>query len=130
MNSRTLTILITLVAAGLGVIAVSGYSQEDITTVSDSAFENHLRGPVAFVHDEHNEKSGLVEDCALCHHGRDEQGNLSLEETSEGQECSECHELENPDNPIPLATYYHLQCKGCHLDKKKGPVMCGECHSK
>jgi hypothetical protein len=25
---------------------------------------------------------------------------------------------------------YHLNCKGCHQEQKKGPVMCGECHVK
>jgi hypothetical protein len=23
---------------------------------------------------------------------------------------------------------YHDLCKGCHLEYKTGPVMCGECH--
>ncbi len=130
MKHRTFAIFITLLAAGLGLVAVSGYSQEDITTVHDSAFGNRMRGPVAFMHDDHNEKAGIPDDCVLCHHGGDEKGNMSLEESSEGQKCSECHELKNDDNPIPLAKYYHLQCKGCHLEKKKGPVMCGECHAK
>jgi hypothetical protein len=22
----------------------------------------------------------------------------------------------------------HLNCKGCHLENKKGPIMCGQCH--
>jgi hypothetical protein len=25
---------------------------------------------------------------------------------------------------------FHLNCKGCHQERKKGPVMCGECHAR
>jgi hypothetical protein len=25
---------------------------------------------------------------------------------------------------------YHKQCKDCHVEMKKGPVACGECHVK
>jgi hypothetical protein len=29
---------------------------------------------------------------------------------------------------LDLANTYHLQCKGCHVENKKGPIMCNECH--
>jgi hypothetical protein len=27
-----------------------------------------------------------------------------------------------------LTKAFHTNCKGCHENKNKGPVMCGECH--
>jgi hypothetical protein len=24
---------------------------------------------------------------------------------------------------------YHRQCMGCHMEQKKGPVSCGDCHN-
>jgi hypothetical protein len=27
-----------------------------------------------------------------------------------------------------LMKAYHMNCKGCHLEKGKGPILCGECH--
>jgi hypothetical protein len=29
-----------------------------------------------------------------------------------------------------LRKAFHFNCKGCHQNKKQGPVMCGECHVK
>jgi hypothetical protein len=23
---------------------------------------------------------------------------------------------------------FHIHCKSCHREKKKGPLMCGQCH--
>jgi hypothetical protein len=108
-----------------GCLVISVYSQEDITHVRDSAFGERMRPAVSFLHDEHNEKAG-VEDCMICHHVYED--GVKTDDGSEGMECSECHTLNNPKNPIPLAKYYHLQCKGCHQAEKAGPVACGECH--
>jgi predicted CXXCH cytochrome family protein len=55
---------------------------------------------------------------------------LVEDETSEDSECSECHQSENGKNPIVLITAYHANCKGCHVEKETGPIMCGECHTK
>jgi hypothetical protein len=33
------------------------------------------------------------------------------------------------DNPS-LRRAFHLNCKGCHLEKGAGPIMCAQCHPK
>lgn len=104
--------LILFLACGLAL------SQEDVKEVNDPAFTSHTRPMVPFVHDAHNEKAG-IEDCAKCHHGPD--GT-----TSEGQACSECHMTGKSTRPLIKA--YHGRCRSCHLEEKKGPVQCGECH--
>lgn len=119
MRVRTLAAAsaIALIMVFMGGWAVS---QEDVTVVNDSAFTKRTRPAAMFVHDAHNEKAEIA-DCAECHHGPD--GT-----TSEGQECSECHKT--GDSTRPLVKAYHGQCRGCHIEKKAGPVQCGECHSR
>lgn len=107
---------------------ISGYSQEDVTTVDDSAFGKKMRPPVPFMHDEHNE-TAEIDDCSVCHHVYKD-GKKDEEDSSEDQECSECHTLDKGAGPLSLVKIYHAQCKGCHLKKKAGPIMCGECHPK
>ncbi len=103
-------IVITLFVSIFAVI--SGFSQEDVTTVEDSAFEEKMRPTVPFMHDEHNE-TAEIEECNICHHVY-EDGEKDEDESSEDMECSECHELDDSENPIPLVKIYHLQCKRCH----------------
>jgi hypothetical protein len=104
------------------------FSQEDMETVSDSAFTKQTRPAVVFFHDAHNEMAA-IEECNVCHH-MFKDGKLSDDDDSIGMECSECHYNE-PESSIPdLIRMYHLQCGGCHLKQKIGPVMCGECHRK
>jgi hypothetical protein len=129
MKIRTITVCMVFMGLALALAAVSGYSQDDITMVRDSAFGMRMRAPVKFEHDAHNE-TAQIEDCTTCHHSSDNDGKKSEDESSEGMECSECHTLKNKNNPMPLAKYYHLQCGGCHQKKKAGPIMCGECHQK
>jgi hypothetical protein len=126
MEKRTLIIYTLIILLGCIVAVMSGYSQEDVTTVEDSAFENKMRPGVPFLHDQHNEQAEIYE-CSTCHHVY-EDGKLVEYDSSEGQECSECHTIDKGDNPIPLVNIYHLQCKGCHQEKKAGPIMCSECH--
>lgn len=128
MKKRTLTasIILTVMASIIAVFSAS--SQEDIKFVKDSAFTSRLRPPVPFIHDKHNE-TAQIEDCGACHHVYQD-GKRADGETSEGTSCSECHTLQKGDNPIPLVRVYHLQCKGCHIEKKAGPVLCSDCHRK
>jgi len=107
---------------------VSAYSQEDMTSVDSSVFKNPQRTHSIFRHDEHNEKAG-IEECNKCHHVY-ENGKLVEDESSEDQRCSDCHELKASGNKPALMKAYHTNCKGCHLEQKKGPIMCGECHLK
>lgn len=128
MKTKTLAIMTIIFTVFVSITVVSVYSQEDISTVADSAFGERRRAPVAFLHDQHNEKAE-IEACNICHHVYTD-GKFDENDSSEGVACSECHTLKNPGNPIPLAKYYHRQCKGCHQERKAGPVMCAECHKK
>ncbi len=119
-----------MILALVGIVALVGltaHAQEDIEFVEDSGFATHMRPPVAFKHDEHNEMAG-IEDCIECHHVYDEAGNRHDDESSEDQECSECHGAEGDEYPMELVRHFHMNCKGCHQEQKAGPVTCGTCH--
>jgi hypothetical protein len=109
-------------------IFASAYSQEDMTVVDNSVFHNPQRVASIFNHDEHNDAAG-IEDCNECHHIY-EDGEKAEDESSEDQRCSECHGPEASDDAPALMKAFHTNCKGCHLNLKKGPIMCGECHRK
>lgn len=112
----------------LAFAVLSGYSQENVKFVQDSAFTAKMRPPVYFPHDEHNEKA-QISDCHYCHHVYDK-GEKVEGETSEDKECSQCHMADGKKDEASLARIYHLNCKGCHEQAKAGPVMCAECHNK
>jgi len=96
--------------------------------VSADAFGKQRRPPTVFRHDAHNELAG-IEECYVCHHVFDEKGKLVEDESSEDQSCSDCHELARSGGHKPaLMKAFHANCKGCHKEKKNGPVMCGQCH--
>lgn len=116
------------VFCGIVLFSFAVFSQEDIRFVDDSGFAKNLRPLPIFNHDEHNYEAG-IDDCITCHHVY-ENGKRSEWDSSEGMECSECHIPKNPDDPMELISAYHGQCRGCHLEKKKGPFLCGECHVK
>ncbi len=116
----------------LGVFSVflfvaAGFATDYIETVADSGFEKKTRPKVAFFHDDHNDKAG-IDDCTVCHHIYE--NGEKTEDMSVGMECSECH-LSATDAAVPdLIRVYHLQCGGCHMAQKAGPMTCGECHRK
>ena len=124
--------ILIIPSAALLLLAVfcapSVFSQEDVTSVQDSAFRERMRPRVSFYHEDHNEKAG-IEDCMVCHHVY-EDGKLIEDETSEDMECSECHLENDRDAVFSLVKVYHQQCRQCHLTEKKGPIMCSECHAK
>ena len=122
-------LLVFIFSALFMVILISGHSQEDMRYVSPDPFVKPRRPPAVFEHDTHNEKAGL-EECYVCHHVYDENGKLIEDESSEDQACSECHELARSGNKPALMKAFHTNCKGCHREQKKGPLMCGECHVK
>lgn len=126
MKTHKLPRYILLALFGSALAVMTGFSQEDVVAVQDGAFERHTRPPVRFVHDEHNENAE-IEECQRCHHLY-EDGQLVEDESSEGMACSECHTPPAGGNPVELIRVYHLQCKGCHLDRRTGPIMCAECH--
>ena len=119
-----------LILTLIGIVTLAGltaYAQEDMEFVDDSGFASTMRPLPAFRHDEHNEKAG-IEDCIECHHVYDEAGNRHDDESSEDQECSECHGAQGDEYPMELVRHYHMNCKGCHQAEKAGPVTCGTCH--
>ena len=128
MKKRTLTITIILTVLASIIAVFSASSQEDVKFVKDSAFASRMRPSVPFLHDQHNE-TAQIEDCGACHHVYQD-GKRVEGESSAGTACSECHTLEKGDSPMSLVRVYHLQCKGCHSEKKAGPVLCSECHRK
>ncbi len=123
-------LILTLSALVLMFSALVAYSQQDYVTLDDVGFEKAQRPAAWFDHDDHNEKAGLEEECALCHHVYDGK-TLVEDESSEESACSDCHSLKKTsENGVPLRKAFHSRCKGCHYTVKKGPVLCGECHRK
>lgn len=126
MKRRTVTpLLLALLAAVF--LAVPALSQQDMTTVPAEGFKTKTRLPALFAHDAHNEKAGLS-DCTTCHHG-EKDGKKDTTADSTGTPCSDCHSLEGKPGRTPLMRAFHKQCAGCHMDKKIGPVTCGDCHA-
>jgi len=127
MNKKILLISVAIVFMASALTVISGFSQDDVTSVRDSAFGVRLRPTVPFIHEEHNEKAG-IEECSECHHEGFDKDGTALEGDPE-TECSECHMKDGKDK-MDLMRIYHLNCKGCHEERNAGPVMCGECHKK
>ena len=120
------TVLIFLILFSF-VAVMTAMSQDDMAFVDDSAFTAKMRPNARFAHDEHNDNANL--ECVACHHVY-ENGKRVEDETSEDKQCSECHMKEGKDPKIVMADVFHRRCKGCHEDRKQGPVMCSECHVK
>ena len=109
------------------LILVSAHSQEEMVVINADSFDSPQRPAAVFRHDEHNEAAEL-EACNECHHVYDDDGKLVEDESSEDQLCSDCHESKASGRQLALMKAFHTNCKGCHLKKKNGPVMCGQCH--
>ena len=125
MNKKIL--LIFILSSACLIFLKSAHSQEDMQSINVDAFVKKHRPPVVFHHDEHNDLVE-IEECYVCHHVYDENGKLVEDESSEDQSCSDCHELARSGKKPALMKAFHANCKGCHKEKKKGPLMCGQCH--
>lgn len=120
-------LLLTLLVPAIWVLLVlPALSQEDMEVVMDEGFPQRQRPPAVFKHDDHNE-AAEIEECNECHHLY-ENGKKLEDESSDDQLCSDCHSENSSNNQPGLKKAFHLNCKGCHREKKKGPVMCGKCH--
>jgi hypothetical protein len=120
-------LVVTLAVAILSALTLAAaYSQEDMKVVESDAFTQPQRTSAVFRHDEHNEKA-QIENCNQCHHVYAD-GKLVEDESSEDRRCSDCHGLQDSGRQPGLMKAFHLNCKGCHQETKKGPVMCGACH--
>ena len=119
--------MLIFIAGLLGLFVFgSVYAQEDIQKLEHDIFINRERPVVAFPHALHADDLGL--DCFECHHIYKDGDNVWDE--SELCDCSGCHSLEADGKKMSLMRAFHTNCKGCHLEQNKGPVTCGECHSK
>ncbi len=133
-------ILITVTLAVLGVLVFSVWGiasgqnkgrgdTQVLSRIETTGFQHLKRPPALFDHDEHND-AAEIDDCAVCHHVW-ENGQLVADESSEDSPCSECHGLDTgPENSMALANAFHTQCRTCHIDGGKGPLLCGQCHRK
>lgn len=110
------------------LMLAAAHSQEKMVFVKSDAFARHQRPSAVFRHDRHNEKAG-IDACGECHHVYQD-GKRVEDETSEDKRCGDCHGLEDSGRQPGLMKAFHLNCKGCHQEKQKGPVMCGECHAR
>jgi hypothetical protein len=119
-------LLIPAVFAVCCFFPAAAHSQEDMIVIDNQTFENPKRPPAVFRHDLHNE-SAAIEECNVCHHLY-EDGKLIEDESSEDQGCAECHEMQDDGRKPGLMMAFHTNCKSCHREKKKGPLMCGQCH--
>ncbi len=112
----------------LSAAAFPVHSGEDTPTLDNTRFDRPQRPPAVFDHDDHNSTAGLDDKCSVCHHVY-ENGKLIEDESSEDSLCSECHGLSpTPENPVSLRRAFHTNCRSCHFESGKGPVLCGECH--
>jgi hypothetical protein len=118
-----------VLALGLmfGALAVSVAYAETLTELTNGAFSDPRQPPVPFLHDEHNEKAGLDGNCAFCHHVYEDDKRVA-DASSEDMACSECHQPVHFSQGVSLSAAFHKRCKGCHLDVKQGPIVCGQCH--
>ena len=62
MEKRSIMAMIVVAMFAVMFLVVASHSQDDVTRVEDSAFNEHMRPPVPFEHDTHNE-SAEIEDC-------------------------------------------------------------------
>ena len=125
MKKRLL--LVMMVPAICIFLILPALSQEEMQLIEDDGFQKRQRPAAAFKHDEHNELAE-VEACNECHHIYED--GEKTDDSSEDQGCSDCHEREASGNTPALMKAFHMNCKGCHVDRKQGPIMCGECHVK
>lgn len=98
---------------------------ETLEMLSNKSFPAPVMPEVTFLHDDHNDRAKL-EDCSVCHHHYE--NGARTDESSEGTPCADCHRPALHSRGFNLSAAYHGLCKTCHLDQKKGPVACGECH--
>ena len=107
-------------------LAANAFPKEVPSSANRTGFHVKQRPDAIFDHDDHNE-TAAIEDCDVCHH-RYQNGVLIEGESSEGQPCSDCHPMDSHGPTRNLVRAYHRLCKGCHIAKEAGPIVCGQCH--
>lgn len=121
-------VLLLPVVMVLLVSAPWAWSQDEVMKLEIEELSPYQRPMVVFNHGKHSEELA----CVRCHHDYDKLLNNTGGE--EGGNCADCHErTASADNPVPLRSAFHRNCKSCHQtlrDRgvKSGPVTCGACH--
>ncbi len=72
---------------------------------------NNYVDPVRMSHSVH-EESGIL--CVICHHKHSNDDRI--------KQCAYCHKGKEGD------VIMHNFCITCHVEKKKGPALCQDCH--
>jgi hypothetical protein len=84
-------------------------SKEDLA--AGTVKTNGYVAPVMMPHQKH-EDAGIQ--CTTCHHKFFNDDRI--------KQCAYCHKGKKGDETL------HALCINCHLEKKKGPTMCQDCH--
>lgn len=121
-------VFVCMIAVAVILPLLPAFSQPDAPAFIDDHFTSPQRPPARFDHDNHMDTDG-VEDCYTCHHLY-EDGKFVPEISSEDQRCGDCHDVKRKNGVPRLVQAYHKMCKTCHDKQKKGPLTCGECHSR
>ncbi|MCJ7500323.1 cytochrome C [bacterium] len=121
MKRKTVIILtlFAIVFGSMALVAIANGGAPDVITIDKA---QATKAPVVFPHKAHSD----VNDCVVCHHtatGKDD-----------AKSCFECHGKDPKANDPSVSSAkenpFHIRCKGCHNEQKKGPTKCGECHKK
>ena len=121
MKRKTVALVTTV--ACVFVLALA-YAQEDIKYLEHDIFVDRQRPAASFSHELHADTEGI--DCLECHHVYENGQNVW--DDSQETDCTTCHGLREAGKVVSAMKAFHTNCKGCHDEKGKGPVTCGECH--
>lgn len=119
----------------------------DILVINNKNYKKDRKEPSRFEHKKHAMEYKIT--CFECHHeyrAADKEAPAEPDKEKENlynpwketKKCAECHDpLVKKDNAPKLQAAYHLNCKGCHEEKKiykdKSPLeyrKCTTCHQK
>ena len=118
---RKTAIILTLFAIVIGSATITLAMHSTLAEVFTIDKAQSKKPPVSFNHMDHGDRL----DCSVCHHNV-EKGSM------DGNSCFECHGKDpNANDPSVSSAKenpFHIRCKGCHTEQKKGPTKCGECH--
>lgn len=80
------------------------------------------KSSINFNHKDHVNlvRPGIDGRCAYCHH------KSTVDNTS--WHCVGCHGTTEEGDAPRYQDAIHSQCKECHRAKKRGPLLCNECH--
>ena len=120
--------LLSVVVAALFGLSVAGFAFAVDKGPATIVLKGGKKGAVTFNHHKHQE----MLKCADCHHGKTADGKQApYTEGMKIEKCEVCHNktMANKKLAKPMKAF-HVNCKGCHKAKKKGPTKCNQCHKK